>query len=192
MKFFLFIALAVIWPARSPFAQDLQPAKPHRLSVGDTVPDISFFLWPESKPTQLSDFSGQLVILDFWATWCNSCIRMFPKTDSLQKQFSGQVQFLLVNSCRSTQDSTPQLQKFFRRWQDTKGQPFTLATATNDTTAFKLFPHIYIPHYVWISADRRVLGITSAEAVTTSNIQKALNGHILQEPIKGDRYDKDY
>lgn len=191
MKFLFFIALALIGPARPLFAQDLQPEKLHRLSVGDTVPDISFSLWNAATPVKLSDHTGKLVILDFWATWCGSCIRMFPKCDSLESQFSGQVKFLLVNSVQSTQDSTPQLQRFFQRWQSAKGKPFSLPTAINDTIAFKLFPHIYLPHYIWISPDRKVLGITSAEAVTASNIQTALKGHILKEPIKGDRYDKD-
>ncbi|MBS0027091.1 TlpA family protein disulfide reductase [Chitinophaga hostae] len=191
MKFMFFFALALIGLARPSFAQDLQPAKLHRLSVGDTVPDIFFLLWNEKAPIKLSDHTGKLVILDFWATWCSSCVRMFPKYDSLENQFSGQIKFLLVNSVRGTLDSIPQLQTFFRRWQTVKGKPFPLTTAINDTTAFKLFPHIYIPHYVWISANRKILGITSAEALTTGNIQEALKGQILKEPIKDDRYDRD-
>lgn len=191
MKFFLFIALALMWPARYSYAQDLHQAKHFPLSVGDTVPDISFTLWMENVPVRLSDFSGKLLILDFWATWCGSCIRMFPKSDSIENQYKGQVTFLLVNSIRSTQDSTRQLSNFFQRWQKMTGQQFALRTAVNDTTAFKLFPHIFLPHYVWISGDRKVLAITGSEAITATNIRKALNGQILKEPIKGDRYDRD-
>jgi thiol-disulfide isomerase/thioredoxin len=191
MKLLLFIALALVWPARYSFAQDLHPAKHAPLSVGDTVPDISFMLWKKSIPVKLSDYTGKLVILDFWATWCGSCIRMFPKSDSLENQYKGQVIFLLVNSIRSTQDSARQLTNFFQRWQKMKGQQFALRTAINDTTAFKLFPHIFLPHYVWISGDRKVLAITGSEAITATNIRKALSGKILKEPIKGDRYDKD-
>ncbi|NLR67307.1 TlpA family protein disulfide reductase [Chitinophaga varians] len=191
MKYIFFIALAAVWPARYSFAQDLRPTVTHRLSVGDTVPDISFTRWNDNKIIKLSDFTGQVVILDFWATWCGSCIRMFPKNDSLETQYAGRVKFLLVNSIRSTQDSARHLNNFFHRWQKQRGQPFSLTTVPYDTTAFQLFPHIFLPHYVWISPNRKVIGITDSEAVTAANIRKALQGMILTAPIKGDRYDTD-
>ncbi|MGN7824880.1 TlpA family protein disulfide reductase [Chitinophaga sp. 22536] len=191
MKYIFFIALAAVWPARYSFAQDLRPTVTHRLSVGDTVPDISFTRWNDNKIIKLSDFTGQVVILDFWATWCGSCVRMFAKNDSLETQYAGRVKFLLVNSIRSTQDSARHLTGFFHRWQKQRGQPFPLTTVPYDTTAFQLFPHIFLPHYVWISRDRRVLGITGSEAVTAANIRTALQGRILTAPIKGDRYDTD-
>lgn len=191
MRFFLFIALATVWPAHYSFAQDARSTEIHRLSVGDTVPDISFTRWDDNKIIKLSDFTGQLVILDFWATWCGSCVRMFPKNDSLENQYAGRVKFLLVNSIRSTQDSARHLTSFFQRWQKQRGHPFPLTTIHSDTTAFQLFPHIFLPHYVWISPDRRVLGITDSQAVTAANIRKALQGRTLTAPIKGDRYDKD-
>jgi len=191
MRYFLFIALVAVWPARYSFAQDRSPTGTHRLSIGDTVPDISFTRWGDNKIIKLSEFNGQVVILDFWATWCGSCIRMFPKNDSLETHFAGRVKFLLVNSIRSTQDSAHQLTSFFHRWQKQRGQPFPLTTVPYDTTAFQLFPHIFLPHYVWISPDRKVVGITDSEAVTAANIRKALRGRTLTAPIKGDRYDTD-
>lgn len=191
MKFFIFIALVATRPAGYSFAQYLRPTVTHRLSIGDTVPDISFTRWDDNKVIKLSDFTGQLVILDFWATWCGSCVRMFPINDSLENQYAGRVKFLLVNSIRSTQDSARHLTSFFQRWQKQRGQPFPLTIVPYDTTAFQLFPHIFLPHYVWISPERKVLGITDSQAVTAANIRKALQGRILTAPIKGDRYDKD-
>ena len=48
-----------------------------RVEVGDQVPD---FTLPslEGGCTQLSDFRGQPLILNFWASWCNPCRREFP------------------------------------------------------------------------------------------------------------------
>lgn len=34
---------------------------------------------------QLSEFKGQVVILDFWATWCKPCIQEIPTLEDLYK-----------------------------------------------------------------------------------------------------------
>src|SRR5690606_28167319 len=133
-RLIVFLAITLLLLNRHSFAQDIPNSNYRRLNIGDTVPDISFTVCNFNMPTaKLSDFAGRLVILDFWATWCGSCIKMFPKVDSLQKKFINKVVFILVNSSRSTQDSGRQLHTFFERWQNANRKPFPLITASNDT-----------------------------------------------------------
>ena len=42
----------------------------------------------DGKPVKSSDFTGKVVILDFWATWCGPCRMEIPGFIELQKQYA--------------------------------------------------------------------------------------------------------
>jgi cytochrome c biogenesis protein CcmG/thiol:disulfide interchange protein DsbE len=51
----------------------LNPKSMPSVQVGKHLPTQSFQLWGQSKPQQFSKWQGELIILHFWATWCDSC-----------------------------------------------------------------------------------------------------------------------
>ena len=51
----------------------------------EEAPEISFEDGEYQKRT-LADFRGQIVVVNFWATWCAPCIRELPSLDRLQKR----------------------------------------------------------------------------------------------------------
>jgi thiol-disulfide isomerase/thioredoxin len=155
------------------------------ITVGDRAPDVELKLYNAAKPkAKLSDYRGQMLILDFWATWCSSCIKAFPKNDSLLWKFKGKVRFLLVNA-KGNGDDKEKIETFYKRYNK-NGKTLTFPTVYEDETLSKLFPHKLIPHYVWIGGDGIVQAITSSEYVTAKNIEGILNGTVAPLPLKMD------
>lgn len=179
------IVMALLWPVVTVYAQ---PARQLPLSIGDQVPDIKFeqmINYPTST-AKLSDFKGKLVILDFWGTWCTSCLHGFPNLDSLQLVFRDQMQVILVNG-KATGDDSLKVSNFFRKWATRTGKALELPSVVNDTEAWDLFQPKLVPHYAWISPEGKLIAITSSTPVVAANIQSILNGEPVSFAMKKDQ-----
>lgn len=54
------------------------------LKVGDPLPDLAACKLAGQLPKPLA---GKVVLLDFWASWCDTCAESFPVMDDLQKKY---------------------------------------------------------------------------------------------------------
>jgi thiol-disulfide isomerase/thioredoxin len=62
------------------------PDAPTLLAVGAQAPDWT--LTDASGTTHtLSEYRGNVVVLDFWATWCGPCIRTMPEIQRLHEKY---------------------------------------------------------------------------------------------------------
>jgi len=181
-KLTIYIVLAVLCLVFEAMGQDkkVMDVGAKGLQVGDKLPDVLLSGLHNYKDkggkvvssARLSDFKGKLLILDFWATWCAPCVAMIPRMDSLQRVFGDKVQFLSV-TYQSAGEVLPFLQKLEKQQGGKLG---VVPVLPGDETLRMLFPHVYLPHYVWIDSQGVVKAITGAETVSASGIKSVLNG----------------
>lgn len=81
------------------------PTESFRTVIGEPAPDFTLTT-PDGRPVSLSDYAGKVVLVNFWATWCPSCVTEMPEYDQVYQQygqpsangqFSGDFVVLAVN-----------------------------------------------------------------------------------------------
>ena len=84
-----------------------------RTSEDALAPDISL---PDltGQKLNLSSYRGKVVLLDFWATWCDPCREEIPRFVELQDEYGGQgLQIIGV----SMDDGPEPVREFYRRFK---------------------------------------------------------------------------
>jgi cytochrome c biogenesis protein CcmG, thiol:disulfide interchange protein DsbE len=71
------------------------PKQTPKITADRTVPDFSL-VDIESRQVRLSDLRGSVVFVNFWATWCGSCVEEIPSIEKLYRQLSENPQFKMV------------------------------------------------------------------------------------------------
>ncbi len=65
------------------------------------------------KQVELSDFSGQVILLNYWATWCPPCIAEMPSLQNLHDDYQDKMVFIfLTNDDKSKVDAFMKKRKF--------------------------------------------------------------------------------
>jgi thiol-disulfide isomerase/thioredoxin len=86
--------------------KDLARGAMAKLQVPDQPrgePDAPFF-GPQGQTLHLSDFKGQVLVVNFWATWCAPCVQEMPTLAKLQAAVAGQPVRVLAVSLDRPED----------------------------------------------------------------------------------------
>ncbi|QQT62624.1 TlpA family protein disulfide reductase [Sphingobacterium multivorum] len=151
------------------------------LKPGDKIPDA---VWNQSlelnyfngkkKTIKFADLKGKLILLDFWATWCPSCIEGFPHLEDVLAINKDEIAVLLVNSTQ-TKDTQKRVQDLKKKYQAAYGFQTSLPYLFGDTIFQQLFPHNAVPHVVWINKDGILVANTYPNALSKENITAVLH-----------------
>jgi peroxiredoxin len=151
--------------------------------VGKPAPDFTLDL-VGGKSFHLADSKGkEVVVLDFWATWCGPCLQAMPQVERAAAQFKDQtVRLVAVN----LQETAAQVTALLERQK----LQVTVALDRDGAVADK-YKAVAIPQTVIIGRDGNVArlfvgGGPHLEAQLKEAITAVLGGEKPKEPKKAD------
>lgn len=80
---------------------DLGPLDARTPEVGELAPQFAL-RDPEGSVRRLSDYRGQVVWINFWATWCDPCRRELPAIQRLADEFQDEGLVILAVDFRES------------------------------------------------------------------------------------------
>jgi len=83
MKHFAILFLGLTFALHSAQAKELKPIEPRAPFSALTLPDLAH------KTHSLADYKGQVVLVNFWATWCPPCRAEMPSLQRLKDHMAG-------------------------------------------------------------------------------------------------------
>ena len=79
------------------------------VKTGDTFPNLADFKLEGKLPDSIK---GKVVLIDFWASWCEPCKQSFPVMESLHKRYSDRG---LVIVAINLDEKRPDMEAFLKK-----------------------------------------------------------------------------
>lgn len=97
MKILLFLAFLISFSAHA-----------------EKMKDFSLPVYKQNEKFVLSEhLKGKKVLINFWATWCTSCIHEIPLLEALKVKYGDSVTFVAVNAG----EKSNLIEKFFKKYK---------------------------------------------------------------------------
>jgi len=96
----------------------------------------------------LDQHRGQVVLVDFWATWCGPCVKLFPHTVELERRFHDRGLVVITVSLDDPADGEPARKFLDRSGAVTENYLSSYGVGPEAMTAFGIadgaLPHVRI------------------------------------------------
>ncbi|MCK5305628.1 MAG: TlpA family protein disulfide reductase [Candidatus Omnitrophica bacterium] len=157
ISFFLLILMLV--PAKAAWGAG-------KKLVGKKAPEISISkIFNAKQKHSLKSLRGQVVLLEFWATWCPPCIKAMPHLEKLHNKYKNKG--LVIISISAEKESA--IKKFVKSKKLTFPVAIDSGRKTNSSYGIKSIPTAYL-----IDAAGKVIWQGHTMNLKNETIKKAL------------------
>lgn len=148
MRYALTLVMALLWAGASSAAP---PTQQTLTPLPSPIPAPDFSLRGEDGKTyRLADYRGQVVVLNFWATWCPPCRYEMPSMERAYKKVRGEkIALLAVNVGESEEqvfEFTGRYPVTFPLLLDQEGKVIRLYPVIGLPTTFIIDPRGQVTH----------------------------------------------
>ena len=126
-----------------------------QLKIGSIVPDFHLIRYLDKKTVHMTNMTGKVFFVNFWATWCEACVAEMPGILALSKAYKDQGLNLIAINLDQNPDSA--LAKFLPKFPGL--EPYL----DPDQNASDLFDVHAIPFTVILDANHKVLFTEAGE-----------------------------
>ena len=177
---FLFCILTMVFISQAQTDNKVDLSKALKIRDVFTPPTAVQVMRGLDKTIDWKKLNDKVVILDFFDTFCGTCIETMPKLQKLQDQLKDKMQIITVG----WQDKAT-LDDFFSKNAFLKDNKVNLPVIYSDVYLKQLFPHKGVPHVVFLFKGK-VKAIAVSKLVTEENILKLYDTETIDLPLKDD------
>ena len=116
------------------FANDLLEIKNIVIHKDPKTYDNVIFLDKKDQNINIKDFNENLIILNFWATWCEPCKEEMPSLDRLQ--VNPELDNLKIFAINIGKENFKKVNNFFKNLNIKNFEPYFNASATLSKTFY--------------------------------------------------------
>lgn len=150
------------------------------LKVGDKIALTKDLKTMDDHLIDFKNSRSRIVVLEFFDTYCTSCIAAMPKLKALQKEMGAQIEIYMT-----TWQDQKTISQFYKKNSYLKEKNAILPTIVGDSILHQLFPHKSVPHSVWIM-DGVVRAITHGDYVKKEYLRELHLSGKIDVPVKDD------
>ena len=118
--------------------------------IGKALPEVPFRSLDRSTRYEPSKFAGKVVVIDFWASWCGTCLAPVDRMQEIARahpEWKGRVALLTATIDTDLQAASRVVER--RKWNETTH----LSLAPEELEAIKI---VAVPAVIILSPDGKV------------------------------------
>ncbi|MBC8140112.1 MAG: TlpA family protein disulfide reductase [Armatimonadetes bacterium] len=153
--------------------------EPPLLANGTVAPDFSA-TDIDGKPVKLSDLRGNVVVVDFWASWCPPCVASMPHNQAVMKKLQAEGLPVVLLAVDNSEPRPP-----FEKWVKDHSQMDALRFVHADPKAGisnGLYKVSGIPTQYIVDANGRIRWSTVGFGGESDDLEKAIRAALAAKP----------